>query len=96
MLSHVLGCSRDMLTIAAGVGERIFRVPRFEGDKEQFLDFIRKLRNEHEDDHQLLLNLHDKFQKNQLPRLFDSSEMRYISTLALKRICKVRSSLESQ
>lgn len=96
VLSHVLGRSRDMLTIAAGVGERILRVPRFEGEKEQFLDFIRKLRNDYEDDHHLLLEFHDKFQKNQLPRMFDSFEMRFISTLALKRICKVRSSLEAQ
>ena len=85
-----------MLTIAAGVGERILRVPRFEDEKEQFLDFIRKLRNDYEDDHEILVNLYEKFQFNELPRIFGYSDMKNISTLSLKRIGKVRQSLESQ
>lgn len=96
VLSHVLGCSKDMLTIAAGVGERILRVPRFEDEKEQFLDFIRSLRSVYEDDHHILVNFYEKFQRNELPKCFNYSEMKYISTLTLKRIEKVRQSLESQ
>lgn len=85
-----------MLTIAAGVGERILRVPRFEDEKEEFLDFIRKLRNDYEDDHRILVDLYEKFQVNELPRIFGYSDMKHISTLSLKRIGRVRQSLESQ
>lgn len=96
VLSHVLGCSSEMLTIAAGVGERILRVPRFEDEKEQFLDFIRKLRNDYEDDHHILVDFYEKFQLNELPNIFGRSDMKHMSLLTLKRISKVRQSLESQ
>lgn len=85
-----------MLTIAAGVGERILRVPRFEDEKEEFLDFIRKLRNDYEDDHEILVDFYEKFHLNELPSIFKHSDMKHISLLTLKRISKVRQSLESQ
>lgn len=85
-----------MLTVAAGVGERILRVPRFEDEKEQFLDFIRKLRNDYEDDHHILVDLFEKFQRNELSKVFNYADTKHISNLSLKRIGKVRQSLESQ
>ncbi len=83
-----------MLTVAAGVGEKFLRIPRFEDEKEQFMNFIRNLRSEHEDDHDILLNVYENFRKNQISVFGD--EMRFISNLSLKRIGRVRSSLDSQ
>lgn len=91
-----MGCSKELLTIAAGVGERILRIPRFEDEKEDFLDFVRKLRNDYEDDHHLLVDFYEKFQLNELTRNFGHFLMKNISTLTLKRVGKVRQSLESQ
>jgi len=96
VLSHVLGCSQDVLTLAAGVGERILRIPRFEDEKELFMDFVRDLKSKFPDDHSLLLNLFNLFQSHQLNRSFNNFETKFISNLALKRISKVRDSLESQ
>lgn len=96
VLSHVLGFSEDMLTVAAGVGEKIFRIPRFEDEKDQFMDFLRNLRSEYDDDHDVLLDFYGKFCKNQLSSSVYGEDMRFISNLSLKRIGKVRTSLGSQ
>jgi hypothetical protein len=85
-----------MLTIAAGVGERILRIPRFEDEKELFSDFIRELRRTHEDDHDLLKKFISLFQEHNLFSCFSNENMKFISTNALKRINRIRSSLESQ
>ena len=95
-MSHVLGCSKDVLTVSAGVGERILRIPRFDDEKEQFMDFLRIFRNNYEDDHDLLLELFDQFRANRLGSSFSQGEVRFISNIALKRVSKVRYSLESQ
>lgn len=96
LLSHALGCSKDVLTLAAGVGERFLRAPRFEDEKEIFMDFVRDLRLKFADDHSLLLYLFGLFQTHQFSQNFKNSEMKFISNLSLKRISKVRDSLENQ
>ena len=53
VLSHALGCSKDVLTSAAGVEERFLRAPRFEDEKEIFMNFVRDLRLKFSDDHSL-------------------------------------------
>ena len=95
-MSHALGCSKDVLTLAAGVGERFLRAPRFEDEKEIFMDFVRDLRLKFSDDRSLLLYLFSLFQSHQLSQHFKNSEMKFISNLSLKRISKVRDSLENQ
>ena len=95
-MSHALGCSKDVLTSAAGVGERFLRAPRFEDEKEIFMNFVRDLRLKFSDDHSLLLYLFGLFQSYQLSQHFKNSEMKFISNLSLKRISKVRDSLENQ
>lgn len=96
VLAHTLGCSDDILTIAAGVGEKVLKLPRFDNDKERFTDFIRNLRQQFVDDHQILKHFVKLFQNRDLSKNFNYEEMNFISMAALKRICKIRSSLESQ
>ena len=95
-MSHALGCSKDVSILAAGVGERYLRMPRFENEKDFFMDFVRDLRMKFSDDHSLLLNLFDLYQSHQLNQTFKGSDMKFISNLSLKRISKIRDSLESQ
>ena len=95
-MAHILGCSDDILTIAAGVGEKVLKLPRFDNEKERFADFIRNLRKRFVDDHQILKHLVKLFQNRDLSKNFNYEEMNFISMAALKRICKIRSSLESQ
>ena len=95
-MSYVLGCSEDVLTLSAGVGERILRTPKFEYEKELFMNFVRDLRLQFSDDHTLLLNLFHLFQSHQINHSLNNLETKFISNLSLKRISKVRDSLESQ
>ena len=60
------------------------------------MDFVRDLRMKFSDDHSLLLNLFDLYQSHQLNQTFKGSDMKFISNLSLKRISKIRDSLESQ
>lgn len=96
VLSHILGYSRDVLTLASGVGERVIKPTRFDDEKEIYMKFLRLLKSDFSDDHSLLLNLFNLFQSHELSRSFNNSELKFISNLALKRISKVRDSLNSQ
>lgn len=96
VLSHVLGLSKNILTVAAGVGERVMRFPRNDNFKDEFLQVVRKLRSNYMDDHEMLIDFSEKFDQRKLSSIFEFKDLAFVSNLSLKRIGNLKQSLKVQ
>lgn len=96
LLARRVGGFDALLTIAAGVGERVVRMPRFEREKAAFSVFMRKWRAGARDDYDALLQLVACYERGELNARYDALERGFLSAAALKRIVRVKTSLAAQ